>query len=234
MIYLKRFNEEVEKSIEDWCREFNIFNNYEINDGLVDVVGYVRLDSRKLGKIPINFGILYSSFSCAYNNLISLEGCPHKVAGSFYCEVNKLITLEGGPNEIGNNELDNYQCHTNKLISLKGCPIKIGGNFLCYNNRLNNLMGSPKEVGGLFNCQDNKLISLEGCYDKIGSRFTCGKNPIFEIFKLFGTLERYKASLDYNYLRGKSIVRGRFKKACEDAEIIQIPKSIKGYKYIDL
>jgi hypothetical protein len=37
--------------------------------------------------------------------------------------------------------------------------------------------------------------------------------------------------LDYKYLRGTNIVRGRFKKACEDADI-KMPDSIPGYKYI--
>jgi len=38
-------------------------------------------------------------------------------------------------------------------------------------------------------------------------------------------------SLDWDYIRGTSIVRSRFMEACEEVGI-EMPKSITGYKYI--
>jgi hypothetical protein len=125
-----------------------------------------------------------------------------------------------------------FWCDMNRLTSLEGSPSKIG-HFSCGGNKIKSLIGCPKEVRLSFDCQTNLLISLDGCPEKIGGGLFCWGNPIWEIYKLFLTLERYQASMDYKYLRGTDIVRGRFKKACEDAEI-KMPISIPGYKYIDL
>jgi hypothetical protein len=251
MKYLKKFNEEVEeKSIEDWCEKFNIID-YEIVNGLVNVNGHVYLDRMGLEKFPIKFGIInYGNFTCVRNRLLSLEGGPVEVGGDFDCEHNDLTTLEGGPVEVGedfdcaNNYLislkgapkqieGNFDCEYNDLISLDGCPSEIGIHFNCGQNKLTSLKGGPYKVGDYFDCQDNKLISLEGCPEKINSSFDCMANPIYEVYRLFKTFDRYQASLDYKYLRGTNIVRGRFIKACEDAKI-KVPKSIDGYEYIDL
>jgi hypothetical protein len=86
-----------------------------------------------------------------------------------------------------------------------------------------------------YNCENNKLISLKGLSDPKKILKLCVRNnPIWVIFKLFKTYDRYQTSIeDYNYLRGTNIVRRRFELACIDAEI-EMPDSIPGYKYIDL
>jgi hypothetical protein len=126
-----------------------------------------------------------------------------------------------------------FHCSGNQLTSLKFGPEKVGNSFYCSNNKLTSLLGSPKVIKNNFFCTYNNLISLEGCPEKVGDEFSCENNPIHEVYRLFGSYERYKASLDYNYLRGTDIVRGRFRKACIDAGIY-MPDSISGYKYIDL
>jgi hypothetical protein len=209
MKYLKKFNEEAkEKSIEDLCKKYNIID-YDITmDDLVNVYENVDISGRGLTKIPIQFGKLGGCFNCHNNQLKTLEGSPKKVSGYF-------------------------DCSTNRLPSLEGSPRQVGGSFYCGNNQLTSLEGCPKDVSVHFYCHYNFLTTLEGCPEKVGGLFNCTDNPIYGVYKLFGTLERYKASMDYKYLRGTDIVRGRFKKACEDAEI-KMPKYIKGYKYIDL
>jgi hypothetical protein len=206
MKYLKKFNEEVEKSIEEWCEELRLLR-YTINkDDSVDVDGFVHISIPNLRKIPIQFGKVYDGFMCFDNSLETLEGCPKEVSGSFYCDNNRLSTL-------------------------KGCTKVIGWNFNCSKNILESLEGGPEKVRFQYSCHNNNLKSLEGYPKKIGGDFECHHNPIYEVYKIFGRLDKYLDSLDYKYLRGTNIVRGRFKKACEDAEI-KMPDSIPGYKYI--
>jgi hypothetical protein len=228
MKYLKRFNEQ-EKSIEDWCEYFNI-KHYTINkDGTVDVNYKVFINNIHLQDIPIQFGVVGDYFGCRNNELTSLKGSPISVYGGFNCQGNKLITLEYSPVSVSGD----YDCSDNKLRSLKGCPNKMGGAFICSDNELKTLEDGPKEVNFYYSCSINKLITLEGAPEKFNGEFFCQHNPIYEVYELFGYLEKYKDSLDYKYLRGTNIVRGRFKKACEDAGV-DFPDFIYGYKYIDL
>jgi hypothetical protein len=211
MKYIKRFNEEAkDKSIEDWCQELGL-HKYEIVKNLVNVndLRVVNISKKNLNKIPIQFGIIKSSFFCDNNNLTSLEGCPSNVVGSFFCHDNKLTTLEGGPR-------------------------KVSGDFYCTHNKLTTLEGGPIEVGGSYNCNHNKIISLKGCPQKMRyDFFNLGHNPINKLIILFGSLKRYELSIyEYNYLRGANIIRKRLEKACEDAGI-KMPELIKGYEYID-
>jgi hypothetical protein len=208
MKYLRKFNEGSieEKSIRDWCKKFNIFN-FDIVDGFVNVDGDVYISGKKLTKIPIQFGIVSRYFHCEDNKLTSLEGSPKQVNISFFCTDNRLKSLEGS-------------------------PVKILEGFFCYRNELITLKGGPSSVGGTYWCQKNKLITLEGGPDKIDSNFDCSGNPIYEIYKLFEKYDKYKTSIDdYKYLRGTDIIRIRFNRACEDAEI-EMPESIRGYKFI--
>jgi hypothetical protein len=206
MKYLRKFNEQ-EKSIEEWCNEFGLYNFEIINNAIVDVRSNVNIQSNELYQIPIQFGIVTGTFNCIYNFLTTLEGSPNNVGLSFKCNNNLLNTLEGGVKTLGGN----FDCSNNKLTSLKGCP---------------------KEIPGVFWCVDNLLISLEGGPDKTSHEFYCSGNPIYPVYKLFG-YEKYKASIeDYNYLRdGMKIYRIRFERACENAGII-MPESIPGYEYI--
>jgi hypothetical protein len=207
MKYIKKFNEQ-ENSIEEWCEKLFDSDEYIINsDNTIDVNDNVNLQFKGLERIPFYFGIVTGHFDCADNELISLRGCPREVGADFRCEYNKLE-------------------------SLKESPIKVRYGFSCQNNFLTTLNGSPEKVGYNFICSFNRLRSLEGCPEEIGGIFSCVYNPIYEVFGLFGSLEMYKASLDYNYWRNGKINEGRFKMACKDAGF-DAPESIKGYEYID-
>jgi hypothetical protein len=208
MKYIKKFNEEFGDSIFNWCKRLSIYK-YEIReDGFVDAEGIISLNYRGFKKIPIKFGIIKGHFHCDNNKLQTLTNCPYEVKGDF-------------------------DCHDNKLVSLEGCVKKVGNDFICTYNKLTTLVGGPIKVGGTYLCAYNNLISLEGAPTSLGDSIKCYDNPIYEVYILFGSLDRYKASLDYNYLRGTNIVRGRFEKACKDAEI-DVPDSIPGYEYINL
>ena len=120
------------------------------------------------------------------------------------------------------------------LKGLTKLPLKFGkvtGDFYCNNNNLTSLEGGPKEVGGEFYCTDNELTILEGAPREVGGNFYCYNNPIYSVYKLFPDHKFYMDSLDYNYLRGKDIVKSRFKEALDEAGI-EIPEKIKGYNYI--
>ena len=226
MKYIKKFNEQ-EKSIEDWCVEFKILD-YNIIDGVVDVNDDVVISKKYLEKIPIQFGKVSKKFNCGDNLLITLERSPRKVEYGFYCYNNKLISLKGGPLEVGGN----YYCQFNKIKSLEGSPIKVGGEFFCQHNKLTNLLNSPRIIGGSFYCSHNKIVSIEGYPEKIGGVSIYGNNPIDRLINLFGSLKKYKLSIEeYNYQRVDKIYRKRLERACLDAGV-KMPESISGYEYI--
>jgi hypothetical protein len=52
------------------------------------------------------------------------------VSGNFSCASNQLTSLEGAPKEVGVH----FICQNNQLTSLKGAPQKVGGDFGCSSN----------------------------------------------------------------------------------------------------
>ena len=95
-----------------WLDSFEI-KNYTINDDLtIDVKGDVNLFERSLTCFPsfIKFNEVTGHFTCSYNQLTSLEGCPRTVGLSLYCSYNQLTSLEGCPRTVG----DSFVCYYNK------------------------------------------------------------------------------------------------------------------------
>jgi hypothetical protein len=247
MKYLKLF-ENFDDDIKSICDELNITNWTVNSDGTVDVDGDVYLNQSGLEKLPLKFGKVSGHFICYSNQLTSLEGAPREVGGGFYCWRNQLTSLEGAPYEVGSifncseNQLTsleggpkevggNFNCENNKLTSLEGGPKEVGGNFYCSYNNLIGLEGAPSYVGGDFWCDENELITLEGGPKEIGGDFWCRNNLIFYIYELFPDHKSFMESLDYDYLRGNSIIKWKFKEALDEVGI-NIPESITGYKYI--
>jgi hypothetical protein len=196
----------MERSIEDWCLKLGLENYEIVMDGLVNINGDINLANKNLSTFPIFFGIVNGSFYCYQNIITSLQGSPIKLGGHF-------------------------NCRTNQLTSLKGSTKIINGYFDCGVNLLTSLEDSPSNVNLTFFCGNNKLTSLEGRPKRVGIRLDCENNPIYQVYKLFDSLERYEASLDYGYWKGLNIKRRRFEMACKDAEI-KMPDSIPGYEYI--
>ncbi len=146
--------------IVKWLDKYQI-THYTIQaNGVVDVEGDVDL-KKKLGRLemlPIKFGHVAGSFSCAENKLVSLEGVPNIVEGNFDCHDNRLASLAGSPNRIGGN----FTCRHNKLTSLNDGPTNVGGDYCCAWNKITALNGAPRDVKGEFNCSGNILTSLKG------------------------------------------------------------------------
>ena len=79
-------------------------------DGSYSFKGSVNISALELTRIPIKFRSVGGWFSCRYNKLTSLEGCP-KTAGKW------------------------FSCSFNQLTSLEGCPKIINGWFFCEYNQ---------------------------------------------------------------------------------------------------
>ena len=67
--------------------------------------------------------------------LKSLKGCPQEIIGSFTCAINELTTLQYGPTKVSGS----YTCARNKLTSLEFAPKDVGGSFFCAGNDIKNL-----------------------------------------------------------------------------------------------
>ena len=213
--------------IESICKKFGI-TNWKVNpDGLIDVYGSIDLRGKGLNELPLKFGKVNGYFNCSWNKLETLEGCPKEVGNYFNCSMNKLESLKGGPSKVGLT----FDCCHNKLTSLEGVQSNINGNFSCSTNLLTTLEGGPKEVSGDFWCINNQLTTLKGSPNKVGGNFDCSDNPIFAVYNLFPDYKSFMDSLDYNYLRGKAIVKRRLEEALDELGI-KVPKFIPGYKYI--
>ena len=103
-------------------------NNYDefiskLND-IKQINRYLNLSNLGLKELPdLSNIVIYGSFYCSYNELISLKGCPTKIGGYFTCSFNKLTSLIGCPDELKSK----FSCVHNNLTSLKGCPKVVKG-----------------------------------------------------------------------------------------------------------
>lgn len=71
---------------------------------------------------------IYGNFSCAENNLTSLENCPQYISGSFDCSNNDINSFEHGPVYVGGD----YICYNNTyVLDTKYLAKYIGGNLYC-------------------------------------------------------------------------------------------------------
>lgn len=95
----------LKKLLEEGYTEFNCNMNFRsewlMDDDMISISQYSY--------------IVTWYFSCSYNNLTSLIGCPKKVWLFFNCSNNKLTSLIGCPKEI----LWDLNCSWNKLTSLE-------------------------------------------------------------------------------------------------------------------
>jgi hypothetical protein len=138
--------------------------------GLVDVQGTFDCYYRNLKSLyGIKFGTATGDFSCAVNQLTSLEGAPQTVEGNFSCRDNQLTTLVGAPQTVEGS----FNCYSNKLTTLEGAPQTVEGSFSCSQNQLTTLEGAPQTVGVDFHCYSNKLTTLEGAPRTVEGGFNC-------------------------------------------------------------
>jgi len=169
------FNMMISKElVKEWLDRYGV-KNYTINDDLtVDVDGYVDLTSKRLKRIPIQFGNVSGGFYCSRNSLTSLKGSPISVGSSFNCMLNKLTSLEYIPKEI----VGYFTCYDNQITSLIGGPEKVLGSYSCAKNKITSLKGCPEIVYEEFDCQSNALTSLEYMPQLVGNKFYFMKNNL--------------------------------------------------------
>ena len=130
----------------------------EHQSGEVNVTGSVRLNNKRLVKLPVKFGKIGGGFSCIASQLTSLEGAPHTVGENFSCEINKLTSLKDAPQMVGGS----FSCNGNKLTSLEGAPHTIGGGVRCGHNQLTSLEGIHKlikKINGDIYIEGNSITS---------------------------------------------------------------------------
>ena len=143
--------------------------------GLVDVDGSFNCNYQGLTDFKgVRFGHVERYFSCADNNLTSLEVAPQSVGGDFDCSHNELKSLEGAPRSVGGD----FSCFYNSLTSLEGAPQEARGYFACDHNMLTSLKGAPQKVRFDFNLSHNQITSLEGAPQEVGGYLHCSGNPI--------------------------------------------------------
>ena len=214
------------KEIEDWLNKLEV-KKYIINDNLVvDVIASVDIQSDNLKYLPVKFGHVTGSFSCAFSSLISLKGSPDRVDGHFDCSHNSLNSLKYLPPIIGSY----LNCSNNELISLKFCNPIVNGGFYCKNNKLKTLEFGPTEVDGDFDCSMNKLKSLTYSSLIIKGSYFCRDNKIVSLkgcpFEINGELNCTHNKL--TSLDGVGIVRGTVN--CEFNKIKTLKSSLQ---YVD-
>lgn len=127
-------------------------------DGTLVVDGDIYLSQKGIDRLPdLSAVVVKGNFSCANNNLVTLEGAPKYVGGYFSCDGNMLETLKGAPQFVDGS----FSARRNKLTSLESAPVFVGGDFSCRSNDITTLEGAPAYVGGDFMCHANKLQSLQ-------------------------------------------------------------------------
>jgi|ERR1035437_115200 hypothetical protein len=68
---------------------------------IIDVKGFINLNRCSLNKLPrILFNKVTGYFSCAFNNITSLEYSPKEIGQGFHVNSNKIESLEGCPKRI--------------------------------------------------------------------------------------------------------------------------------------
>ena len=216
----------MESEIDSICSEYNI-TNYTINDDkTIDVNGDVYLCDRKLTKLPLKFRKVSGYFSCSYNNLISLEGCPSSIDGNFHCGHNQLTTLEGCPKSVNGS----FTCFENMLTTLEGCPTMVGDEFDCSNNELKSLVGCPERIGAYFYCDDNKITDFNGISDFFDGGFDCGGNSIYEIWSLFNDVRCIRLLNEFDVIQGNKIILDRLEEVYHQLGM-EIPENIQFENY---
>lgn len=157
--------------ISKWLRKHDIKSFSILKDNSVNVNGDVKLSNRlsNLLKLPLKFNEIDGSFDISDNELTSLEGAPHKVAGDFLAYKNEISSLKGGPKEVS-------------------------GSFIVLQNNITSLEYSPSLVKEDFVCSHNPLKSLDGLNVVNGSVFTGVEIPDVKFQKYI-----YKGVTTYKY-----------------------------------
>ena len=191
---------------------------------ITDLVGgpktvgrYILTDNRQLVSLR-GLGQDIAALEILGSPITSLEGCPSYIYNYFSVEETEITDLVGGPKEINDGD-----CHIGgeKITSLEGIP-NVGGSLelVCPNvydpSPLRNLevkngiqiWGPIASLVAFFYTIDGK-----GDYDDFDDGF----------FTIDDSWEKFKNSLDYNYVRQKGeewvIIHFKFLEALSELDI---------------
>lgn len=189
-------------------------------------------------------------------NITSLKGIAEYIGGSLCISGTGIKDMKGAPKEI-RGLLDASILH---LTSLEGCPEVVEGDFFL-DSELPSLRGIPKRVPTIY-------IASSILWDPTGLReSTCERiyfmdpiPPLLELVDLFSEImipymklknpqatevfQRFKESLDYNYIRGTTehpqLDLFRFKEALSEFDIdlnkkwaTGRVKTLQNYNFVD-
>lgn len=155
--------------IQAWLDSNNI-KDYNIREDLtIDVNRVVKLDTKKIIRLPVKFNQINGDFNIYANELITLEGCPNVVIGSFAVNGNKINSLIYSPDYVSGN----YHCGFNEIKNLFELKTQIGGTFYCDNNPIENLDDLKTDINkNVYFYKENdinfRLTGYEEFYDEKG------------------------------------------------------------------
>lgn len=130
---------------------------------VVDVYQDVNLFLKKLTHLPVKFRHVHNNFSCSFNQLSSLNGCPDTVRLNFNCSKNKLSDL-------------NY------------CPKNIEGRLIATHNPFENLNSQQLKVL----LEHNEDIAIDLSFTKLAKELYSLEKCIVsvkELYEIFSVLE---------------------------------------------
>ena len=105
--------EEIEEQLRIWE-----VSAYTINQDLtVDVRTDVNLSKKQIPHLPFQFGIVKGFFTCTYNDMITLLGCPLHVGRFFSCYQNPIQSLKYAPITVGGGN-NHFNCRLTDIKSL--------------------------------------------------------------------------------------------------------------------
>jgi hypothetical protein len=212
---------EAEQALKDWSIAYR-----KQPDGSLLVPGNLEISGMGLTRLPnLSSVSVGGGFSCANNQLTSLEHAPQTVGGKFWCDNNRLTSLEGAPQTVGG-----FSCSNNQLTSLEHAPATVGDGFSCTCNRLTSLEHAPASVGGSFRCSNNPLTSLEGA----PMTFTSLKSDFGEFSSWDAVPENLRMSpetrarLEQKRLAEEAARQAAADKAIHAATVLQTPIAVTG------
>lgn len=210
-------------------------NITDLTGSPIKVVRYVLSDNSKLSSLK-GLGHLVDQLEVFDCPITSLEGCPSIIGGEFMIDGTEIKNLIGGPSEVGSE----FYIGGASITSLEGMPNKVTFLHLeCPNvwdpSPLRNL-----EVKGEMTIEGpiSSLVAFFYTIDGWGNLYD-------QEFLIMGSWNRFKDSLDYNYVRQRGeewvIIHFRFLEALAEidmtpdnfSEDLQEMDSIGPYKFVD-
>lgn len=211
MKYLRTYNEStgtpkvsLQKFINNLNDGFQEVRYYTNPDGSIDFDGDLVMRVYTFDELDFRIESVQGNFEIANERITSLIGSPRYVKGNFIMlGMRQITSLVGGPEELGGGLV----LRGPSISNLIGAPHKVDSIDAAY-TPITSLQGIPKIIeDGFFFQGCSKLWNPEGLRDcqvgrRIGGEFK--NTPLSPLWIMFGSLEAFQESLDYNYITGNT------------------------------